>query len=124
MKDGKNLTGKMKKKCKPQQALHLPKNRTGEQKSKLRVVHTGKKLFSSFPSSPDTLLLLVPILPLAVKLFRTTSAARLIKFSFLQITIRKRATLLNHITATSYEAVYLLVYRKQKDICKEKTKAA
>lgn len=45
--------------------------------------------------------------PLSVKLFRAASAARLIKFSFLQITIRKRAVLLNHITTTRYTAVYL-----------------
>lgn len=58
------------------------------------------------PSSPPAHSL---ILPLTVKLFRATSAACLIKFSFLQITIRKRATLLNHITTTSYKTVYLLL---------------
>lgn len=79
----------------------------------------GRKIVSSSPSSP---LLSLPtpsfsrplpahslILPLTVKLFRATSAACLIKFSFLQITIRKRATLLNHITTTSYKTVYLLL---------------
>lgn len=45
--------------------------------------------------------------PLSVKLFRAASAARLIKFSFLQITIRKRGVLLNHIITTRYTAVYL-----------------
>lgn len=48
-----------------------------------------------------------PLLPLSAKLFRATSAARLIKFSFLQITIRKRGALLNHKTTTRYTAVYL-----------------
>lgn len=62
----------------------------------------------SLPLPPHPL-----ILPLAVKLFRATSAACLIKFSFLQITIRKRAALLNHITATSYKTVYLLLRRER-----------
>jgi len=48
--------------------------------------------------------------PLTVKLFRATSAACLINFSFLQITIfGNAAALLNHITTTSYGAVYLLL---------------
>lgn len=69
---------------------------------------------SSFPPS-------IPHPPpsLTAKLFRATSAACLIKFSFLQITIRKRATLLNHITTTSYKTVYLLLCR-EKEMCKEK----
>lgn len=61
------------------------------------------EIFTKFLSSFPPQLLLLP----SVKLFRAASAARLIKFSFLQITIRKRAVLLNHITTTRYTAVYL-----------------
>lgn len=57
-----------------------------------------KKLFSSsitfYQLTPSSLHCILSPTPFAVKLFRATSAARLIKFSFLQITIReaRRAT--------------------------------
>lgn len=78
------------------------------------------EIFSKFSSSSPP----QPLLLLSVKLFRATSAARLIKFSFLQITMRKRGALLNHTSRTRYTAVYLCGGRARAEDERGGTKAA
>lgn len=72
-------------------------------------------LSSTFsPSSPSLALPPAPIplslslSPVAVKLFSAASAPRLIKFSFLQITIRKRRRATE--SHNRYKTVYLLLH--------------
>ena len=95
----------------------------GKEKTLLIISPSSLKLSLSLPTPSSHPSLPSPpcsFSPLTVKLFRATSAACLIKLSFLQITIRKRTALLNHITTTSYKTVYLLLYGERGKTCKEK----